>query len=358
MLSIKNKATQKTYDFFSINDKVISEKIYGSTVNNPIITITIPTFKRAIILEQAIESAINQTNVNGFEVLVVDNNPERGDETEILMRKYIKCGIVSYYKNSVNIGQAGNWNRMCLLAKSNWIVMLHDDDLIYPNALEIGMIYIKNLGDDVALMSTQRRIFYNNIDINKLPVQSEKKSFLRLMRNSYFLRSNYIAPNTLFVRRSSLIDIGGFDQNYYPSNDYECFIRLGQKYKLMILEGIELGLYRVNDSNVSSNINGIHNLLMMDNLIRKKYFLDNRNIIRTKITEKIINVIKKKDLKILISVFNVKDVDITKELIRLDYNKSLFDILVFMLYSKFFSRKVRFDELFYKYINSKVKKYN
>ena len=36
-----------------------------------------------------------------------------------------------------NIGMIGNWNRLYTLARGEWVVMLHDDDLLYNDYLSI-----------------------------------------------------------------------------------------------------------------------------------------------------------------------------------------------------------------------------
>ena len=55
--------------------------------NIPQYTIAIPTFNRVDLLKLAIDSAVNQDDFSDYEILVVDNNPERDDATELLMRE-------------------------------------------------------------------------------------------------------------------------------------------------------------------------------------------------------------------------------------------------------------------------------
>ena len=83
----------------------------------PFFTIAIPTFNRASTLTETIDSALNQNGFDDYDIIVVDNNPERGDETEVLMNQYRTNPKVTYYKNTQNLGMAGNWNKCALLAK-------------------------------------------------------------------------------------------------------------------------------------------------------------------------------------------------------------------------------------------------
>ena len=106
-------------------------------IENPIYTIAIPTYKRTNLLKEAIESALDQSYTGAYDIIVVDNNPDRDDETELMMKGYSDNFRIGYYKNSVNLGMTGNWNRLYELARGKYVVMLHDDDLLYDYYLSI-----------------------------------------------------------------------------------------------------------------------------------------------------------------------------------------------------------------------------
>lgn len=79
----------------------------------------------------------------------MDNNPERGCETEKLMMSYSNNPMISYYKNADNLGMVGNWNRLFTLAKGKYVVMLHDDDLLLPTFLSECVKLAKRLNADL-----------------------------------------------------------------------------------------------------------------------------------------------------------------------------------------------------------------
>ena len=111
--------------------------IIQSQIACPIFTIAIPTYKRTNLLKEAIESALNQSYAGAFDIIVVDNNPDRDDETELMMKEYSDNARIGYYKNSVNLGMTGNWNKLYELARGKYVVMLHDDDMLYDYYLDI-----------------------------------------------------------------------------------------------------------------------------------------------------------------------------------------------------------------------------
>lgn len=108
----------------------IKKSNYGHTKY----TIAIPTFKRSETLANTLKSACDQEYDDDYKIIVVDNNPERDDETEIFMNG-IEDSRVSYYKNSNNVGMINNWNQCILVANSDWVVLVHDDDLLTMSCL-------------------------------------------------------------------------------------------------------------------------------------------------------------------------------------------------------------------------------
>ena len=70
--------------------EMIAQNHSISIINNwgnhiPKFCFIIPTYRRAELLQFALDSILAIDNPPDFEMLVVDDNPQRGDETELLM---------------------------------------------------------------------------------------------------------------------------------------------------------------------------------------------------------------------------------------------------------------------------------
>ncbi len=210
----------KTFDYFKIENyfKEIDDKpaelIWGEKpANKPEVCIAIPTYRRSQTLRESLDSAINQKGDFNYEIIVVDNNPERDDETEGLMKEYRRHPNIRYYKNSENIGMAGNWSRCYQLAEAEWVVLLHDDDL---------------LSDDY-LSEITKCISINNVDaiFVKMDVFGDEKSITRII-NPYITKLNKlslydwflfpcITPSGHIIKKQTIFDLGGFTaQNFAP----------------------------------------------------------------------------------------------------------------------------------------------
>ena len=71
-------------DCFEKCAHVKSRLVYGdpSYISKPWLTVVVPTYRRANLLEQALESILSQWHVDYFwDIVVVDNEPDDGMET-------------------------------------------------------------------------------------------------------------------------------------------------------------------------------------------------------------------------------------------------------------------------------------
>ncbi len=103
-------------------------------VNNgiPWVSFCISTYKRANLLELQLQSLLKQTFQN-FEIIISDNDPE-GSGKEAL--RYINDTRVKYLINEVNLGMVKSFNKSLSNAKGQYVVMITDDDPVYPEMLQ------------------------------------------------------------------------------------------------------------------------------------------------------------------------------------------------------------------------------
>lgn len=235
--------TPSIVDNISKNKCVKSLLISGDDNKSNIdITIVIPTYKRSNTLKDTLDSCINQSTSLNYDIVVVDNNPERNDETENMLVN--SCyNKVKYYKNEDNIGMFGNLNRCFELANSDLCVCVHDDDILSKDYLEIvyGIMHKK---DEIDILYTERQYWFSS-NTDYMPV-IRHHPILHLRKLDYddFLLGNPCPPTGMTVRKSSFLKTGGFDDITYPANDYAFNINCLQKFNLYFVEE-KLYLYRV-----------------------------------------------------------------------------------------------------------------
>lgn len=233
---------------FEKHSRVESQLIYGDTasVDDPFLSICVPTYKRANLLKETIDSVLNQEGTNiAFEIVCVDNDSEgtADDKTETLIRSYIDHRLF-YYRNDENIGMYGNWNRMIELARGEWIIMLHDDDYLLPGALVEIVRRIRLVDADIISHDPKMKDERSNPTLNS-DVEPQECRF-QLVDKWRCYRGCAVRPAAATMRRKCVLDLGGFDESYYPSSDFEFWTRACLAgAKIVEFTGSYVAIYRV-----------------------------------------------------------------------------------------------------------------
>lgn len=102
--------------------------------NRPRVSIGMPVYNREKYVGATIEAHLNQT-YSDFELIITDNAST--DSSEAICRAYsAQDPRVKYYRNSRNLGAAGNYNRCFDLSTGEYFRWTPSDDLVSPNLLE------------------------------------------------------------------------------------------------------------------------------------------------------------------------------------------------------------------------------
>lgn len=103
--------------------------------NQPLVTIAIPTYNRASLLERCIESALKQT-YERIEVIVSDNAST--DETQSICERYqAEDRRLKYIRQSRSIGATLNFKVSLSYGTGQLFMWLGDDDWIDPKYVDV-----------------------------------------------------------------------------------------------------------------------------------------------------------------------------------------------------------------------------
>lgn len=245
---VDNKTNFFDYvDNFSKIAHIKSIFIKGDSFNSvPEVTILIPTYNRPILLKQAIDSALHQVGYDDYEILVLDNNPARDDETERLLATY-NSPQLNYYKNEENVGMYGNWNRGIELAKGKWIAILHDDDLLNSNFLSESMEIVNSLNGNVGCLSCKKKIFKQGDELDLINRGLHEERVQRIYPFDNYTGFVLGAPTGALLKKSCVVSLGGFNPDYFPTCDF-CFLVYLNLHYPCYLNSSELLWYRIQDN--------------------------------------------------------------------------------------------------------------
>ncbi len=244
-------------------------------IGQPLMTIAIPTFNRAEELRNAVIAALEQDCAFPYEILVIDNNPNRNDRTELMMESF-KSEKISYYKNAENVGMVGNWNQGLIAAKAAWVVYCHDDDLLDVHALKNIQEMINKHPECKGITSKliqKGNPFSKGGDTGKKNVYRSNASIIRKMLSTIikafiprglpivanlFCDNLYGPPTCGFcINKQAFLDFGGWWEGYIVS-DWATMIGFSQRYKVVKNEHIT-GTY-IWAKNISLNSDAIRTM--------------------------------------------------------------------------------------------------
>ncbi|MFB2936478.1 glycosyltransferase family 2 protein [Aerosakkonemataceae cyanobacterium BLCC-F154] len=199
-------------------------------VNRPFWSVMIPTYNRTKLLEETIISVLKQApSPEEMQIEVIDNCSPDVDTEKIV--EEIGKGRVSFYRQSYNTGQIGNWNTCINRARGHWVHILHDDDLVLPgfyNRLQSG------IEDEPSLGAAFCRHIYMDEDGHW-----QYLSLLEMRTSGIFTNSleRLIIPGAIqcpaiVVKRNTYEKLGGFYPNFKYMFDMEMWIRIALNYPL------------------------------------------------------------------------------------------------------------------------------
>lgn len=215
-------------------------------VADPVYTVVIPAYKRLDTLRRALASAEGQKTDVPYVVLVVDDDPERGTDLERYLSA-IDDPKVAYCKNRQNAGLVGNWNQGAMLARTPWIVMLHDDDELTPDCIANIDATRRRHPDAKAVLPryTQRDNPFTGDQCESGGIKALVKRAIPKgvpMAANLFCDNIYGPPTVgLAVERAALVDFGGWPDRFVAA-DWDFMLHFSQRYPVVRNQG-QTGVY-------------------------------------------------------------------------------------------------------------------
>ena len=186
----------------------------------PSVSVIVPTYNRAHMLKEAIDSVLAQT-YQAFELIVVDDGST--DDTRRLLSSYGSHRINIVYQKNAGVSAARN--RGIRSASGELIALLDSDDYWLPEKLAKQVDFFKSAPQAV-ICQTEEIWIRNGIRVN--PKQRHRKISGMIFKESLLLC--LISPSSVMIRKSLLDEVGLFDENLKACEDYDLWLRITWKY--------------------------------------------------------------------------------------------------------------------------------
>lgn len=192
----------------------------------PLVSIGIPTYNRADgFLRECIGSAINQTYAN-IEIIISDNCS--ADDTAMLVHSF-EDPRIRYYRQDVNIGGNNNFNFCLEKARGVYFLLLHDDDLIDADFIEVCLQAVNCKGDTGIIRTGMRIINSDGVVIG------ENENLVGGLSTSDFFIGWFTRKTTMHLcstlfNTKKLKQIGGFHSKHNLFQDVIAEVILAAKF--------------------------------------------------------------------------------------------------------------------------------
>ncbi len=214
-----------------------------TTNSNSGVSIVIPAFNRERYVAKTIESALKQS-VAPIEVVLVDDGST--DATAQISQSFAAPVKVIRIVNNGS-GPSRPRNVGIASAKGPFITLIDSDDVLHPDTLlrhrqllerrdDLGLVTNNYVSEFQRNGNVERRVLNQAVMAREYAERefdsdtywfSSEIAFLALCHGN-FLRS---CTGVTFPK-SVWKDVGGFDESFRTSNDYEFFMRVMRKYSL------------------------------------------------------------------------------------------------------------------------------
>ncbi|MGD9690228.1 MAG: glycosyltransferase [Phycisphaerales bacterium] len=209
-------------------------------------SIVIPTFNRAALLAQALDSVLPQLDADA-EVIVVDDGSS--DATAAMFER--GRDRVSFVRQE-NAGPGPARNRGAAIARGEYLCFLDADDLWFPWTLDVLRGLVAG-AERPALISSMPVSFREARELAGVV-----RGGARVERHADYLAADPLSifpgAGSMVVRREAFARSGGFASTRMGAEDAELFLRLGVEPGFAFVRSPALVAYRLHAGSLSTDI--------------------------------------------------------------------------------------------------------
>jgi len=209
----------------------------------PTVSVIIPTYNRAHVVGQAIQSVLDQT-YQDFEIIVLDD--ASADHTEEIVKSF-QDSRICYIRHLKNRGAPWARNSGAQAAQGEFLAFLDSDDFWYPEFLERQFAELLAHPECVGMSCC-----------NIVRTTGESRTVLRpgarsLTFDENIIFANGICTSSFLIRKFAFQSVGGFDVMYSSFQDFDFLLRMTAKYRIEAIDDILLE-YHIGDDSISRNM--------------------------------------------------------------------------------------------------------
>lgn len=198
---------------------------------NPTVSVIIPTYDRANLIDKAIKSVLNQT-YKDLEIIVVDDGST--DNTEETVKNFTDFKI-HYICHKHNRWASAARNTGIKASRGEYIAFLDSDDEWLPEKLDKQMKTFIGESSEVGVAYT------GDYYVDEKDKGIKKVHIPRKERYIYgeLLAGDYVGtPSALLAKKECFTKVGLFDEDLPACEDYDMWFRIAKYYKFRYVKDL------------------------------------------------------------------------------------------------------------------------
>lgn len=186
----------------------------------PRVSVIMSTHNDRKYLPLAMESVLQQTFTD-FECIIVDDAST--DDTAQILLRYADPRI-RIIRHDRNVGLTRSLNEALALSRGTYVARMDGDDIALPDRFEKQVTFLDE-HPDVGLVGTA----FMYIDAENAVTGSEPVFVTDEEIRSRLLKHNCFGHGTVMARRAILQAVGGYDESFRFSQDYDLWLRIAER---------------------------------------------------------------------------------------------------------------------------------
>jgi len=274
-----------------------------------------------------LDSAFNQTIK--CRILLIDNNSPHNEFKEIV--ESYNSPLFEYVRMDTTVPQDENFNNCFKYTKTPWVTILHDDDMLHCQFVELAKQIIDKHGDSIGGFAVKSEV--GEKEWEGIKQKGEIPQNYNLVKEPYFFFNNLTPFPGVVVKRDAAIELKGFNAPLYPISDFDFWHRLCKSYKVFLVNQ-KFAYYRTSPSQSTNHL--IEKMIRdvyhyRKNLIEKSNY--NNFITRIAFLDSILDLIEYfsnnyQNFQVDYTVFNKKELNIIRAV------RNLWGVQRFLYYYK------------------------
>lgn len=188
--------------------------------NSPLVSVIALCYNHEKFLDECLQSVVNQ-NYSHIELIIVDDFSKDNSREKILNFCHTNH-FSQFIFNEKNVGNCCAFNQGLKIAKGKYIIDLSTDDVLKPNRIKEQVEKFED-SEKIGVVTSDAE--YIDENSNWLGNFYQKKELIKAGKMyELLLKSSFILPASMMIRKSILDNLDGYDENL-AYEDFDFWIR-------------------------------------------------------------------------------------------------------------------------------------